>query len=60
MVVVIVIGPLSEELIFRGLLLDWLGQKMSAWPAALVISLGFAALHGINLKEGSWSGLRSR
>jgi membrane protease YdiL (CAAX protease family) len=39
---VVVLGPLSEELIFRGLLLDWLRQKMAVWPAALTISLLFA------------------
>lgn len=41
----VVLGPLSEELIFRGLLLDWLKQKMAVWPAAVSISLLFAFLH---------------
>jgi membrane protease YdiL (CAAX protease family) len=43
--VVVVLGPLSEELIFRGLLLDWLKQRMAVWPAALIISLLFAFVH---------------
>jgi membrane protease YdiL (CAAX protease family) len=53
---VVVLAPLSEELIFRGLLLDWLRQKMAVWPAALVISLLFALLHDISFKNGivSW------
>jgi membrane protease YdiL (CAAX protease family) len=49
---VVVLGPLSEELIFRGLLLDWLRQKMAVWPAALIISLLFAFLHDISFKNG--------
>ena len=47
---VVVLGPLSEELIFRGLLLDWLKQKLPVVAAALVISLLFAFLHDISFK----------
>jgi membrane protease YdiL (CAAX protease family) len=50
--VVVVLGPLSEELFFRGLLLDWLRQKMAVWPAAIVISLFFALLHNLSFKNG--------
>jgi membrane protease YdiL (CAAX protease family) len=50
--VVVVLGPLSEELIFRGLMLDWLRPKMSGWPAALVISVLFALLHSLDFKGG--------
>jgi membrane protease YdiL (CAAX protease family) len=49
---VVVLGPLSEELIFRGLLLDWLKQRMAVWPAALIISLLFAFVHNISFKNG--------
>jgi membrane protease YdiL (CAAX protease family) len=49
---VVVLGPLSEELIFRGLLLDWLRQKIAVWPAALIISLFFALLHDLDFKNG--------
>lgn len=49
---VAVLVPLSEELIFRGLLLDWLGQRTAVWPAALIISLLFAFLHNIGFKNG--------
>ncbi|MDB6082741.1 MAG: family intrarane metalloprotease [Gammaproteobacteria bacterium] len=48
---VVVLGPLSEELIFRGLLLDWLKQRMAVWPAALIISLLFAFLHNVSFKN---------
>jgi membrane protease YdiL (CAAX protease family) len=59
---VVVIGPLSEELIFRGLLLDWLKQRMAVWPAALIISLFFAFLHNISFKNGiiGWIGFGVR
>jgi len=50
--VVVVLGPLSEELIFRGLLLDWLRQRMAVWPAALIISLLFAFVHNVSFKNG--------
>lgn len=55
---VVVLGPLSEELIFRGLLLDWLKQRMAVWPAALIISLLFAFLHNVSFKNGiiGWIG----
>jgi membrane protease YdiL (CAAX protease family) len=48
----VLLGPFSEELIFRGLLLDWPRQKMAVWPAALIISLFFAFLHNPNFKNG--------
>ena len=54
---IVVLGPLSEELIFRGLLLDWLKQRMAVWPAALIISLLFAFLHDIGFKNGIFSGI---
>jgi membrane protease YdiL (CAAX protease family) len=52
LVTVVVLGPLSEELIFRGLLLDWLRQKMAVWPAAMIISLLFALLHDLRFQNG--------
>jgi len=51
-VFVVILGPFSEELIFRGLLLDWLKQKMAVWPAASIISLLFALLHNNDFKSG--------
>jgi membrane protease YdiL (CAAX protease family) len=32
-VLIVVLGPAAEELLFRGLLLDWLRQKMATWGA---------------------------
>jgi membrane protease YdiL (CAAX protease family) len=40
-----IIGPLTEELLFRGLLLDWLKEKMNVWTAAVILSVIFSLLH---------------
>ena len=47
-----IIGPAAEELMTRGLLLDWLRQKMPVWPAILTSALVFGLLHGIALQGG--------
>jgi membrane protease YdiL (CAAX protease family) len=52
-VLVAIIGPLAEELIFRGLLLDWLKQKINVWAAALILSVIFALLHDNGFKLGA-------
>jgi membrane protease YdiL (CAAX protease family) len=49
---IVVLGPAAEELIFRGLLLDWLKQKIAVWAAVLLISLLFALLHNNSFKSG--------
>ena len=51
--VVVIIGPAAEELMVRGLLLDWLRQKMAVWPAILISALVFGLLHGIALHSGA-------
>jgi membrane protease YdiL (CAAX protease family) len=53
---VAIIGPAAEELTIRGLLLDWLRQKMAVWPAILMSALIFGLLHGVALHSGA-SGL---
>jgi membrane protease YdiL (CAAX protease family) len=50
---IVIIGPLAEELIFRGLLLDWLKQKINVWAAALILSVLFALLHNNGFKLGA-------
>jgi hypothetical protein len=45
--------PLGEELLFRGLLLDWLKQKVAAWQAVPISSLIFALLHSI-ISRWAW------
>ena len=51
--VIVIIAPMAEELMIRGLVLDWLRQKMSVWPAILISALVFGLLHGIALKSGA-------
>ena len=41
----VVLAPLGEELLFRGLLLRALAQRLRFWPAATITSLAFAAAH---------------
>jgi hypothetical protein len=42
----VVLGPLFEELLFRGFLLPLLQRVLGAWPAILLTAIGFALLHG--------------
>jgi membrane protease YdiL (CAAX protease family) len=41
----VVIAPLQEELLFRGILLPWLRRKLAARPAIALSALIFSALH---------------
>ena len=45
LVFIAVFAPFAEELLFRGLLLDWLRQKMNVWLAAVILSVIFSLLH---------------
>ncbi|WP_426173619.1 CPBP family intramembrane glutamic endopeptidase [Massilia sp. TWR1-2-2] len=42
----ILLAPIAEELIFRGLLLNFLFSRVKTVPAILIAALIFAALHG--------------
>ena len=44
-VALVVLAPLGEELLFRGLLLRGLVRRLRFWPAAIVSSLAFGAAH---------------
>lgn len=44
-VALVVLAPLGEELLFRGLLLRALVRRFRFWPAALISSVLFAAAH---------------
>jgi membrane protease YdiL (CAAX protease family) len=41
----VVLGPLTEEMFFRGLLLDWFQQRLARLPSALVTATIFALCH---------------
>ena len=49
----VLLAPMAEELIFRGLLLDWLRRKIPAWAAAVFLSIFFALLHDNHFKSGA-------
>ena len=40
-----ILAPLSEEIVFRGWLLNALNRRMQPWPAIIASSLAFAAIH---------------
>ena len=48
-VAAVVIAPVVEELLFRGLLLQGLMLRIGFWPAALLSSLAFGVLHMASL-----------
>lgn len=39
------LAPLSEEIVFRGWLFNGLSRRLQIWPAILLSSLAFAAIH---------------
>jgi membrane protease YdiL (CAAX protease family)/NAD-dependent dihydropyrimidine dehydrogenase PreA subunit len=45
LLLVVIIGPFFEEVVFRGVLLGWLGDRMSPWPAIAISALVFAGFH---------------
>lgn len=40
------VGPVAEEVLFRGLVLNKLNQNMNSWVAIIISSLIFGAMHG--------------
>jgi membrane protease YdiL (CAAX protease family) len=52
----VVLGPVFEELLFRGFLLPLLQRALGAWPAIVLAACGFAALHGAQY-QWSWKHL---
>jgi membrane protease YdiL (CAAX protease family) len=45
LLLLVLMAPLTEELIFRGILLDCLKQKMNVWMAAALLSVIFSLFH---------------
>ena len=42
---VVVLAPLMEEMVFRGLLFGWLRHRVGIWQAAALAAVGHALLH---------------
>lgn len=51
---VVLLAPLMEEMIFRGLLFGWLRRRYGLWHAAALAALGHAILH---FDQGALPGL---
>jgi membrane protease YdiL (CAAX protease family) len=51
---IVILAPMAEELIFRGLLLDWLRRRIPAWAAAISLSICFALVHDNQFKSGAY------
>jgi membrane protease YdiL (CAAX protease family) len=43
--IAVIIAPLFEEILFRGLLFPWVVRRAGLWPAVGLVSLFFAAIH---------------
>ena len=41
-----IIAPFAEELVFRGVLYQWLRDRFGMWPGILISSLIFGLAHG--------------
>ena len=46
LLLLVIIGSISEEMVFRALSLNWLAYKITPWPAIMLTSIIFGALHG--------------
>ena len=56
----VVLAPVLEEFVFRGVLFATLRRKFSAWPSIIMSAAFFAALHGYGLLGATtifWSGI---
>jgi membrane protease YdiL (CAAX protease family) len=43
--ILVVIPPVTEELIFRGYMFSSLRERISFWPTAILVSIAFAVVH---------------
>lgn len=43
--VAIIAAPVFEEIVFRGILFPWLVRRAGLWPAVVLVSVLFAAMH---------------
>lgn len=44
-VAIVIVAPIVEEYVFRGVALVWLRRHVSEFPAAILTAIGWAALH---------------
>jgi membrane protease YdiL (CAAX protease family) len=51
-VLIVMLAPAAEELLCRGLLLDWLRQRLSVALAIMISAVLFGLLHGVSVSSG--------
>jgi membrane protease YdiL (CAAX protease family) len=49
----VLLAPMAQELIFRGLFLEWLRHRIPSMGAAISLSIGFALVHNNHFKSGA-------
>jgi membrane protease YdiL (CAAX protease family) len=52
-ILIVILAPAAEELLCRGLLLDWLRQRMPVAPSIIIAGLIFGLMHGISVHSGT-------
>jgi membrane protease YdiL (CAAX protease family) len=52
-ILIVILAPAAEELLCRGLLLDWLRQRLAIASSILISGLVFGLLHGISIHSGT-------
>jgi membrane protease YdiL (CAAX protease family) len=50
---IVIVGPFFEELVFRGVLLGWMQERLGAVAAIWVSALAFAAFHLVDPSIGT-------
>jgi uncharacterized protein len=53
LILVVLLGPIVEELVFRGFLYPLLARSIGVWPAIFGTAVPFALLHGVQ-SEWAW------
>jgi membrane protease YdiL (CAAX protease family) len=52
LILVLLLGPIFEELVFRGFLFPLFARSLGAWPAIFATAIPFALLHG---QQSEWA-----
>ena len=53
LILVLLLGPMVEELVFRGFLFPLLARSLGPWPGVIATAIPFALLHGVQ-NEWTW------
>ncbi|MFB0918841.1 MAG: CPBP family intramembrane metalloprotease [Clostridiaceae bacterium] len=56
-IAIVIMAPIVEEIVFRGILYNMLNKSMGLFAAAIVSSMGFGILHGLTFVQTFFIGL---